>query len=469
MKPIPIFGSGLAAISPAITAQRRLNCFFEVRQDGDKTHLAVLGTFGLLLWITLPTMPVRGWWEVNSVLYIVGGKALYKVTSAGTITQLGLLSSVTGNVAMSDNAVQILIVDGTAGYILTLATGVLTVIVDGNFPNGAETCTFLNGRFIVEKFGTRQFYVSGSYDGTLWTPVIFGTKENSSDKLLLVEAFDGILILWGGGSIEFWQDTGASPLPYQRTSGATQTYGLAAILSPQVINGQTIFLGESPEGAIQVLRLNGYVPERISSSDIEELINSFSVYSDAVALSYVAYGHSLYQLTFPNANRSFLFDANTGIWSEVQTGLGLTGRHLAQLGMPFNAKTLVSDPVNGNIYFFDANTYTDNGAAIKRQCTSIHLGNGGIEMTLSEVQLDMETGVGLQAGQGSDPQISVETSKDGGRTFGMPRLTSLGKVGEYRSPRVWWRRFGKSFDFVQRFTMTDPVKFVIGRAMATLE
>jgi hypothetical protein len=380
-----------------------------------------------------------------------------------------LLNTIIGNVSMADNAVQIIIVDGNAGYILTLATNVLTTIVDGNFPNGARTVTFLNGRFIVEKANTRQFYVSGSYDGTLWTPVIFGTKENSSDNLILVEAFVGVLILWGQSSIEFWQDVGGASLPYQRIQGATQAYGLAAVASPQIVNGQEVFLGVSPAGAVQVFALNGYAPQRISTSDIEALIEDFGVYVDAVGLTYTAYGHPLYQLTFPTAGRSILFDATTATWSETQTGLALLAPHMARFGIAFNENVCASDATTGNIYFFSDNAMDDNGTPIKRQVTSIHVEKGGDTITVSDVELDMETGDGLQIGQGSDPQIQVETSKDGGRTFGYPRMISLGKVGQYRNPRVYWRRFGKAKDFVFRFTVTDPVPFIIGRAMATLK
>jgi len=79
---------------------------------------------------------------------------------------------------------------------------------------------------------------------------------------------------------------------------------------------------------------------------------------------------------------------------------------------------------------------------------------------LSELYLDMETGVGLQSGQGSDPMITLEVSKDNGRTWSNPRMLSMGQIGQY-STRVIARRFGSSRDFVFRFRLTDPVKFVI--------
>ena len=115
----------------------------------------------------------------------------------------------------------------------------------------------------------------------------------------------------------------------------------------------------------------------------------------------------------------------------------------------------------------DDNNFTDNGVAIKRQVTSRHIRDGGNTLSISELFVDMETGVGTQSDPGSDPYVSLEVSKDGGRTFGAPRLKSIGKVGQYSSPRPYWKRLGRAKDFVFRFTVTDPVKFVITGGAAT--
>jgi hypothetical protein len=61
---------------------------------------------------------------------------------------------------------------------------------------------------------------------------------------------------------------------------------------------------------------------------------------------------------------------------------------------------------------------------------------------------------------GVQPQISIECSKDNGRTFGPPLIAYLGALGNYLT-RVIWRRFGSARDFVFRIRMTDPVKFVV--------
>jgi hypothetical protein len=468
MKPVPLFGDGVQSYSAVVTSQRRLNCFFDPRSDQDKTVAVLRGTPGTVKFVTLPTSPIRGMYVANGLMYVVAGAILYSVSSNGTITSLASLAAGTGIVSIADNGIQLGIVDGTSGWTFTFAGNVLAKIVDANFPSNPSTIAFLNGRFIVNRGNTRQFYESASYDGATWTPVIFATKENYSDLLLAVEVLNGNLILWGAQSIEFWQDVGAAGVPQQRINGATQTWGLAAVWSRSKLNNSEIFLGQNPQGTIQVLMLNGYSPVRVSTSDIENLINSFSTLSDAVALTYTIEGHAMYQLTFPTAGRSFLYDATTNLWGEVQTGIALLTRHYGNLGVVFNTVNYMSDFSSGNIYRVDENTFTDNGTPIKRQVRTRHIRDGGNQFGISELFIDMETGVGLQMGQGQDPQIMLQTSKDGGRTYGYERWATLGKVGQYSVPRVIWRRMGMARDFVFQITMTDPVKFVIAHGAASV-
>lgn len=470
MKPIPLFGMGTKSYSEVVTAARRLNCFYDIRADGDSSRIIIRGTPGSSIWVTLPTAPIRGYHVIGSVLYVCSGVTIYSITKAGVITALGNMPTLSQNVSMDDNGVQIIVVDGVAGYILTLATGVVAPITDANFPNGATSVTFLDGKFICNVPGGRQFNVSASYDGSTWSPLIFGTKENYSDPLLAVDSWNGYLVLWGQYSIEFWQDAGLSPLPYQRVQGATQPYGLAALGSRTNFLNSSIFMAQSTEGDIQIMTFDGFNPVRISDSDIENLINDFSdkgiVYSDATALTYMQDGHAMYQLSFPTAGRTVLYDSLTGFWYEVQTGLAVQAAHYGTIGTAFGTMNLFSDGITPNIYQFSDDVFTDNGTPIKRQLVSRHVRDAGNHFTIAEVNLGVETGVGLQSGQGSDPQISMEVSRDRGRTFKQPRLKSMGKAGQYRTPRVNWRRCGTSDDFVFRFTMTDPVKFTITEASA---
>lgn len=468
MRPLPLFGSGIRSYSRAVTSQRRLNCYYDVRPDGDKANVVIRGTPGSFVWTSVPQGPIRGWRVVGTLLYVVAGDGVYTVDFGGNVSLLGNIDdSGSRYVDMYDESVSLLIVDGSKGYTVSLPSGAPTEITDTNFPNGANSVTALNSRFVVPVPNTRQFRVSAALGGDTWTPEIFGTKENYSGLLIAVNVLNGALILWSPTDMEFWQDVGDSPLPYQRINGATQTWGLAALNSRAYLGNTMVFLGQNPNGGVQVMHLKGYSPERISTSDIENIIASFRLFTDAVALTYMADGHPMYQLTFPSSNRSFLYDFLTGMWSETQTGVALLARHYGELGVVFNSKNYICDQSSGNIYQLSPDIYTDNGQYIKRQVASRHVRLDGNGLGIDEVILEMETGVGLNDGQGSDPQIMMQVSKDNGRTFGPERWKSIGSQGQYQR-RLIWDSFGDNRDFVFMWTMTDPVKFIITNGEATM-
>lgn len=471
MKTIPLFGTGIKALSDIVTRQRRINVYYHIREDKDRSDIVLLGTPGSIYGGVVPESPIRGWRVVNNSVYIVAGSGLYRIDPVIGISKLGYLSTVSRYVSLSDNSIQVLIATGGTGYIYTIATSTLTAISDAHYPSGCTSVDFLNQRFIAAKPSTREFYVSAALDGLTWSSLslpIYGTKENNSDYLSSVFVLNGNLILFGTQSMEFWQDVGTTPLPFQRVNGATQQWGLAAVLSKALVGNTMMFLGSNLNNGLQVIKLNGYQPIRVSTSDIEDIISGFTTYDDAVALTYMTEGHIMYQLTFPTENRSFLYDDNTGVWFEVQTGLAETARHYAQLGISFNTKNYFCDETTGNIYYFDKDTYTDNGQTIKRQVTTRHIRNQGNMLTFAEIFLDFETGIGLNSGQGSNPQIVVNISRDGGRTFGFDRWVPMGKLGEYWS-RVVLRRLGSARDFVMKITVTDPVKFVLANGSAMVE
>ena len=260
--------------------------------------------------------------------------------------------------------------------------------------------------------------------------------------------------------MEFWQNTGGYPDPYSRIPGTTQDWGLAAVKSRATFNNTIAFLGKNNDGKVQVMTLNGYSPMRISNHDIENMIEGFPIITDAIAISYIFNGHVLYQLTFPTSNRSLLYDGTTGAWSEVQTGVDQYARHIANLGVVFNKNNYVSDTSTGTIYLVDPKSLTDNGVPIKREIRSRHIYNNGNDVELGQLQLDMDVGEAPELGQGSDPRIMLQVSRNGGKTYEAERWAPLGKAGEYFT-RIIWRRLGSAKDFVFKFVVTDPVPFVV--------
>ena len=134
--------------------------------------------------------------------------------------------------------------------------------------------------------------------------------------------------------------------------------------------------------------------------------------------------------------------------------------------MAFNNKIIVGDYQNGNIYAFDLDTYADNGQIQKwlRSWRALPTGQNNLKRTAQySMQIDIESGVGLSTGQGSDPEVMLRWSDDGGHTWSNYRTSSVGKIGEY-GHRVWFRRLGMTMklrDRVYELSMTDPVKTAI--------
>ena len=75
-------------------------------------------TPGLTLWVTFPTYPFRGAVEAGNYLYVVSGNTLYQVCYNGGYVNCGTIGSGAPTpVSMAINESQILIVDGTTGYV----------------------------------------------------------------------------------------------------------------------------------------------------------------------------------------------------------------------------------------------------------------------------------------------------------------------------------------------------------------
>ena len=68
-------------------------------------------------------------------------------------------------------------------------------------------------------------------------------------------------------------------------------------------------------------------------------------------------------------------------------------------------------------------------------------------------------------GQGQNPQVMLQVSRDGGFTWGTEMWTSFGAQGEFLR-RAEWRRLGVSRNYVFKFRISDPVKVVLIGAAA---
>ena len=452
---IPLFGIGLQGKSPVVTSQRRRNLYYEFQPEGDRTKVSVYGTPGYVGFVSFGDTPVRGMFAVGNFMYVVHRGTFWEVDNAGVKTSRGTLLTDSGSVYFANNATQILITDGTNGYIYTIATTTFAQITDGDFP-GAASVTWQDGYFIVNKPNSGKFYISAINDGINWDALDFATAESEPDNLIRVISNHGELILFGNTTTEFWGNTGALDFPYARVT--TNEWGVAAVDSVAEFDNSFVYLAKNKMGEVIVARMAGYQPEKISSLELDYIINKYTSVSDAIGYSYMLGGHPMYVLHFPSAGFSWLYDGATNLWSELISA-GET-RHRSNFHTQFLNKNYISDFETGDIYKLSQDLYTDNGSMIIRNIRGKHFFDDEKNVVVDSLQLTTETGAGVAAGQGSNPQAMLRISRDGGNTFGNELWTTIGAIGNYLT-RVIWRRLGAGRDFVFDITISDPVMIAI--------
>ena len=458
---IPFASQSYKSESLPLSAQRCINAYPEIMPPGAKVPVAVFGTPGLKLRATLGNGPIRGMIEMNGDLYVASGNALYKLSSNGDSLNLGALTG-TGMVYMAHNGTQIAILVGTEADNLYIATSsTLTLVTDTDFP-GATSVVFLDGYFIFTETDSGRFFISASYDGTSYDALDFATAEGDPDNLVGCWVDHRELWLLGKETIEVWYNSGAADFPFERASGAYMERGCIAYGSIAKLDNSLFWVGDDRV----IYRADGYTPRRVSTHAIENTLNEYAGLGDLVSFSYTQNGHAFYVLKKPG-KFTFVYDVATGYWHERESHLRKDYR-VSTFETAFDL-LLVGDDANGNIYELDPHYYTENGESFVSRASAPPLWAEGETATANTLIVGIEAGVGLTTGQGSDPQMMLRWSDDGGRTWSNEKWRDIGPKGKYRQ-RAKWDRMGQFRSRVYEWAISDPVKRVVDAiAIAEIE
>lgn len=437
-----------------VSSQRIVNMFLETQPSGSKDQSPVFGTPGITLFSKCGTGPIRGVWKMEGVLYVVSGQRLLTVNSSGSATDIGGSILGTGNVAMSDNGTQLCIVNGAQGYIYSI-TGGFQLITDPAF-NPAKTVIFFDNYFVFDWFGTNQFFISNTLDGTTYDALAFASAEVSPDWVLATVNQQENLLIFGQDTIETWYDSGDVNFPFNRYDGATIERGCAAALCIVKEDNSVFFMGDD----LIFYRLNGVVPTRISTHAIEWAWSQYPTVADATIWTHTWQGHKFLVLTFPSGNATWVYDIATNLWHErisFNESNESMGRWRVSCGIDCYGMILVGDAYTGNIGFLDSTVYTEYGNLSQAYMISPAIFSDKKRVFMRRFELDVESGIGTTTGQGSDPQFMLDYSDDGGRTWSTLQVwDSAGQIGAYRT-RLRWLRMGNFRQRVLRLTISDPV------------
>lgn len=465
---IGVVGPSYVMQSLPFDAQRTINMYPVTDQMG-KEISSLQGTPGLELFSTTSSGNGRKCFaSAKGRDFVVSGSHLFEISSTGVSTDRGSLDTSEGNVTIAENATQMAICDGTYIYIFTYATNSLAKISSG-LPSAVGVVTSLDSYFITNELSSGRFFVSSLSDGTTWDALDFATAESNPDELLCVKNWSGQLFLLGSKTYEIWSNSGNASFPFQRIAGAVGDVGVLAPHSVLAVDNSLIWVGQDKNGKGIVYKTNGFRPQRISTEAIEGIIQDCDSPQDISAFSYQKHGHLFYIITGGGLDTSFCFDVSTGLWHEraYLNEDGIFECHLAADCM-FSAtgKHLVCDRRSANVYSMTEDVYSDYDREIARERIFTHISDENKTLRYNRLEIGVETGVGLQSGQGSNPLISLQLSKDGARTWSDWQNAEIGAAGEYQT-RVVFRRLGVAHQMTFRIRISDPVKVSITGAYLT--
>lgn len=499
----PILGGSYVAASINAANDRMVNLYPEVTPQGGKEpaylrtipYLALYSDYPRLL---TPSTFCRGLWVVNDSLYGVFqnngvasnpniGMRLCKFTENfdGTITAstIATLPDEIGQtpVSMADNGTQLFIACNPNAYIYNTVTGAFAKITDPDFP-GAVTVGFLDGYFVFNQPNSQKLWVTALYDGTSVDPLDFASAEGLPDNIVSIMVDHREVWVFGTRSVEVWYNAGSPDFPLQRIQGAMNELGCAAVYSVAKLDNRVFWLGTDFRGQGMVFRANGYLGERVSTHAIETAIQSYSRIDDAVAFSYQQDGHLFYVLSFPSAQKTWVYDVATKLWHERAGGYdGLDEQDVYTMYDPicainYKGKIVVGccdkqNRANAALYYLTNDVRkreTEFGTRYLRSWRALETGKNNLKRTAHHsLQLDMQAGGPFQyfTGQNNTPsenKVALRWSDDGGYTWSNEHVRSAGATGQYGT-RVIWRRLGmttKLRDRVYEISGTQQVNIM---------
>lgn len=436
-----------------------------------------------------PSLPVRGCWVLpgSTQALVVIGNACYLVTAvsqgSSTVTgsislkQVGTLSSTSGPVSIRDNGVggYAVLVDGPNGYLYNRATQAFSQITDPGFL-GADTVAYIDGWWIFNQPGTNLFYVNSLPYSITFNASLFQRKDAFSDNLMGVYENKEQLWLPGEKTTEIWYNGGGPYFPFQRLVGTMLQVGCKAKFSVSRLasKGQEglAWFGRSERGENIVVRTQGLNADVISTPAVSDAIAKYPVTDDAIAYTYQEDTHEFYVLTFPTADRTWVYDASLPpelAWTQrlsydpyAQT----FHRHRSNCFMNFAGMRIVGDYQNGALYQMTRAAQTDAGWPIlaRRRAPHIWDKDDRGRIFMSSLQVDFSPGQGASSGLGANPQAYLALSRDGGASLGSVYSSTpstampapMGGIGQTRN-RTMWRRLSWGRDIVPQLDVIAPV------------
>ena len=353
----------------------------------------------------------RGWHVMAGVLYKLIDTTLWRISSAGVYASQG-------SVGGSDRAV--FADDGTNLYftanntLYKMTAGAVSTVSQSVVSN-PHAIAYLNRQFVIAG-DNGVFGSSDAGDGDTYNGLNFAEAEVAPDPLLRPYVFNQLIYMLGGRTTELWYNSGQGNPPFNRQDTALVNVGIAGKHAVANTDQFMYWLGDDRK----VYQCAGANARAVNSQAFSHHVEAMSDVSDCIVSSFVLEGQDFVLFSFPQGNQTWLFSETYSIWTELASGTSLPGNAWYATSVTrCYGKNLGSG--GGDVLELDLDTYTDNTLARLRirtlpNFTGKMINAPGKRITIKQLRVNMEVGVGLSTGQGSAPVLMCQFSPDGGMT-----------------------------------------------------
>lgn len=416
---------------PGIGGGRLINCYAERLSDGARKLYKRRRSAGLLTMTSTGHDGVRGMHYYAPTLFVAQDARMTEVTASGLTyvsTDNGALAG-SGRVTMARNnkvpVADVLCV--TENDVFQIAVGVPPAALgDPDLPQSLTVC-FVGGYFIFAIADGRMF--ASGLNAVTVNALDFARAESRPGGLLGACAYGDMLLAYGPSFMEIWQNVGnATGFPFSRSAviplGVAATHAIAGFedgFSDLVLVGD--------DNCVYILS-GGYQPQKISTSDLERLIQNVADKSELDVTVYISDGHRFACVSGPNF--SWEFNLGEQNWNErksyfLDNWRGKTSQKA------FGAKWVVGDRTTDEVWMIEESTHYEGTEPLSMEVWSAPMSAFPNRQIFPRVDFDFRVDAGLISGAEpieTDPVCRISWSDDGGVQFGTPVVRSLGRVGE---------------------------------------
>lgn len=475
----PIVGPSNQQIIPSFDSQRSINWYVFLDNVTNEMALYPYAGSAKLLDFDVGSNPFKGRpngaISTESEAFFVIGDTVFKMGLDFIPEAIFTISTTEGYVGMSIGGDYLVVVDGASKWAYNIVTGTPTAITDPASPTAPTDVCQQQGFFLFNTESSQEDWQSAQYNplkfDALNTIFINYIASAASYPLISQKSANGRIFSFTTGFIEVLENEGKAGFTFREDQNLIFEYG--ALVASGVASGiGGIFGQEQPKfiiflsNILKIMLTTGDRPKVISTPSIEQRIRALKNPKDCSCFIWTENGQTFFQISWTTDQLTLAYNVNSQSWFDIQFR---EGRHFAESFIEFGGKQLCTSYLDNGLYELSENYADNSGEPMLRERITENIRITGYkQFTVRMFWMYCQQGVGLPGAlnpnaanfvYGSDAEIEVFASYDGGISFEEPQTISLGQTAEWQHV-TRAENMGTGRDYCMKIRCSQPLNKV---------